>query len=500
MSGDIEQSSITARSVRGTIFTFGSSSLTMIIGFARSILLARLLCPGDFGVVALALFFLSLVDRLRDFNFNAALIHRQEDVEEASATHFVLRVGTALIMVMIVVLVIPLLRRAYPDQPQLGNILFVLSLSRVLTAANSTPQMLLKKRLAFRWLAVLDVVSSVVMTVSSVSMAWAGFGVWSLVAESVSGSLVLLVGLWFLRRPWNLSVRTSLGMIKWYFTFGSAMFISSWLRFLLDQFDDFWVGTALGSQPLGFYSRAYEFARYPRRVVAAPLLGVFSPAFAEVQKDRLQLSKAFFRAGSALVRMGFLLATILVVSTPEFVLFFLGDKWLPMIVPFRLMIVYVLLDPIDNLSDSLLTAVGAPRKVTSIRVIQTILFIPSVIILAGRFGTGGVAVAADIMMVSGVVLLLHRVRQYVDVNLRTMFGWPILAVALCGLSIVVFDRHFSLASPLVGLVLKGGITFIVFTGVLLAAEGRRYIETLNTVRQVLQPLIGRRLSPRGDKN
>src|SRR5690606_28345597 len=107
-------------------------------------------------------------------------------------------------------------------------------------------------------------------------------------------------------------------------------------------FDDWWVGTFLGSNPLGFYSRAYEFARYPRRAIANPVLSVFFPAFAQLQDDRERLSRAFFRPTSLMVRAGGLLSLIFVSVAPEFIRIFLGEKWIPMQLAFQLMIVYTL--------------------------------------------------------------------------------------------------------------------------------------------------------------
>ena len=294
----IRDKSIAAKTVKGSFFSIGSSAITIVSGFVRSVILARLLLPEDFGVVALAMFFLSITSQIRDFGFSSALIHRDTDIKEASSTYFVLRVSIALVVVLLTLLAAPLLARLYPSQPQMVSALIALSFLEIVKAVNSTPGVLLRKELEFKYLAILDVASSLAMTIVAPAMALAGLGFWSLVGEQAIAVFVRTISLWGIRRPWQLSLEFNKGIAQWYFRFGSFVFLSSSLTFLLDQFDDFWTGTALGSAALGFYSRAYEFARYPRRVIARPITQVFFPAYAKLQDDRLRLSKAYYRASS----------------------------------------------------------------------------------------------------------------------------------------------------------------------------------------------------------
>lgn len=241
--------SVAAQTFKGSFFSIGSAVITIVSGFVRTVILARLLLPEHFGAVALAMFlgFLTLLLAL-------------------------------------------LLRRLYPSQPQMVSALVALSCVEIVKAVNSTPDILLRKELAFRYLAILDVSSSLAMTVVAPAMAWAGFGFWSLVGEQAVSVVVRTAGLWVIRRPWPFSLHFDKDIARWYFRFGPFVFLSSSFTFLLDQFDDFWTGTALGATALGFYSRAYEFARYPRRVIGTPITRVFFPTYAKLQHDSSTIS------------------------------------------------------------------------------------------------------------------------------------------------------------------------------------------------------------------
>lgn len=474
MKDDIVGGSIATRTVKGSFFSIGSSAITIVSGFARSVILARLLSPRDFGIVALALFFLSITNQFRDFGFNWALVHRDTDVSAATSTHFVLRIGMTLAMMLLTLIAAPLLIHLYPSQSQMISALLVLSLIEFLNAVNSTPNFTLRKDMEFKYLAILDVVSSLAMTAFAPAMALVGLGFWSLVGEQAIAALVRTIGLWGIRRPWRLSLKFDKEIARWYFRFGSFVFLSSSLTFLLDQFDDFWAGTVLGAVPLGFYSRAYEFARYPRRAVANPITRVFFPAYAKLQHNRLRLSKAFYRASSLMIRIGFLLSLVFVLVIPEFTRIFIGAKWLPMVPAFRFMILYTLLDPLILTSGHLLTAVGKPQILTKIKGLQLSTFVPAVIVLSYNFGIEGIAVAVDLMAIIGLILVFIWVRKFVDFSLRKMFFYPLVGLFLAGGVALFIEENLSLSSDWLSLIVKGGIATAVYSVFMLLFEFPQY--------------------------
>lgn len=487
--------SVASKSITGSAFSIGSSMMTLVIGFVRSVLLARMLLPEHFGVFTLAMFFLVLAARTQAFGFNAALVHRDPHNREDVAAHFILRVSAALLVCLIAVAIYPLLTWLYPDQPLMSQVMLALAGLEVFKAINSTPEVLLSKQLEFRRVAALDVGSSVAALIVAVLMAWAGAGVWSLVGEIASGVAVRFVGLWVYRRPWSPHLRTRWLVIKWYFRFGWFVFLSSNLNFLLDRFDDFWAGTSLGATPLGFYSKAYEMAQYPQRVIASPITSVFFPIFAKLQHDRLRLSKAYFRVCSLMVRGGFLFSGIFALVTPEFIRLFLGEKWLPMALTFQLMLVYILFDPLLIISSRLTTAVGKPQVLTRVKFAQLVFFVPAVVTLAHFFDIDGIAIAADLMVALGIVAILPQVRRYVDFSLMRLFAYPSLAL-VAGLSLGWGIAQLLVLQNLwLSLLVKAAVTTIIYGSILLLLERELYIQTMHMLRGLLvgrwRPLVPR---------
>jgi len=432
-------------------------------------------------VVTLALFFLSLTTQVQRFGLNKAFIHRDEDSPANLTTFASLRVGLTAVAVVVTLIAAPILGRLYPEQPALAPVLIALALFETVRAFNGVAETVLVRELQFRRLAALDVASSLTMTVVAPAVALAGGGIWALVAEQITGGLVRAAGLWLYRRPWRPAFGLDRELTKWYFRFGSFVFANSNLSLLLDQFDDFWTGTFLGPTALGFYSRAYEFARYPRRVLSGPIVEVFFPIFARLRNDRLHLSRAFYRVCSLIVRVGFLVFGTFVLVVPEFIRIFLGERWLPMAVTFQLMLAYTLLDPLVSVCGNLLSALGHPGTNTRIQLVRAAVFIPAVITLGRLYGINGVAVAVDLMLLVGISLFFRQARHHVDFSLRRMFLVPILGLALGGAVVLRLTALVSFPHDWAALITKGVVAALVYLAVSFALERGEYTQNVQLV-------------------
>jgi PST family polysaccharide transporter len=242
------------------------------------------------------------------------------------------------------------------------------------------------------------------------------------------GAALALLGYLVYRPVWRLRLGWTWDTARYLLNFGRKSFVASILSRALDQADDLWTGTFLGDTPLGFYARAYRFAGYPRSVLAEPLNAVASGTYAELKGRRKQLSQAFFRVNAFLVRTGFLVAGLLALIAPELIRLLLGTKWLPMLLAFRLMLIFTLLDPIRGTVANLFVAEGCPEKTVRARLVQLVVLVAGLLLLGPRWGIAGVAVAADIMLGAGILLLLWQARAHVDFSVVRLFAAPTVAL------------------------------------------------------------------------
>jgi O-antigen/teichoic acid export membrane protein len=476
--------------VSGSTYSILSSGITLILGVTRSILLARLLLPEYFGVIALALVFTQLVGTLRSIGLDMALIHRQEAGPTFMRTYFSLRAGLDLVAAAVLFSAIPLLQRFYPQTPELGWVLAALVFALLMFSLSQLQENLLRKKLDFKSLAITDVAASLVMTIIAPYLAWQGWGLWALVAEQVSGVTTRFLLTWGPFRQWLPSFGWDKDTASWLWDYGKKTWMATNLVYYLDRFDDFWIGTSLGDVFLGYYSKAFEFAHYPTRLIANQLIAVFTPVFARLQHNHTSLSQAFYRSAHVILRTGALAAGALALILPEFIHYVIGDKWLPMLWTFRLMLVYAVLDPLLSLVKKLFLATGQPQEVLKISVMQALFFTPAVILGARLGNINGVALAADGMLVVGIWRGWRPLRRLVDFSPFRLGGRPFIALtAAMAVGLWVEQAMVGLAWQI--LLVKSALYFLIYTGLMLAFERKDYLKGFQLLWKMIHPEAGR---------
>ena len=452
----------------------------LIILFIRSVLLARLLPVEVFGIYAFATSVVILSSELANFGMGGAFLHRSPETqneEQAAAIHFTLKsiftlsrsvllIGGALVFA----------------SGQTQSAILILTATTAGLGMAQTAQLLLIRRVEHRRLAILQTLNALGTTAVASSLAWRGVTLWALLATDLVTLVLTLTFLYVWRPVWRPRFAWSSPAVRYYLRFGSRNFLAGALYRALDNVDDLWTGIFLGTTALSYYSRAYTFATYPRRILAAPVDAVATGTYAELKGDRHRLSQAFFRTNAILVRSGFFLAGLLALIAPEFIRLLLGAKWLPMLEAFRLMLIFTLLDPIKLTVGNLFIAVGRPEQVLQARTIQLVVLLVGLFALGWSLGIVGVALAMDIMLVVGIATLFRRARGYVDFSLRALFGIPTLALLLA-----MIPAHIASTVPLVSgsdwytLLIKTAFFASIYGTVIVAMEGSQLKESISSL-------------------
>lgn len=474
MSNDLAR-----RSVTSVGWNAASGMTGMVVLFVRSVLLARLLPVDVFGVYAGAGALVVLTSAFAAFGMGGAFLHRSaatEDEAQAAAVHFTVKlIFTAAWAAFM--LVFALLFSEGSQQ----TALIVLTLTQAGDELTQTSRLVLVRRVVHRRLAVLQFLDALFTTVVAVGLALLGATLWALLATDIVSMALGIAGLLLWRPVWRLRLAWQRSTVRYYLHFGSRNFVAGLLLLALDRIDDLWTLRYLGDTALGYYSRAYTFATYPRKVLAAPVNQVAGGTYAELKADRLRLSQAFFRTNALLVRSGFLLAGLLALVAPEFIRIVLGAKWLPMLEAFRLMLVFTLLDPIKMTVSDLFIAVGRPEVVVRVRFVQLMVMVAGLFALGMRFGIAGVALAVDLMLIVGIGVLLRQARQHVDYSGRRLFGAPTLALAAGLLAGAGVARAVASPSDWVMALVKGLAFSAPYAAVLYLLERQTFLEMASRV-------------------
>jgi O-antigen/teichoic acid export membrane protein len=333
----------------------------------------------------------------------------------------------------------------------------------------------------------LQVLNALLTTAVAVGLAWGGIRLWALLATDIVAVILSLVLLYLWRPVWRPRLAWDRTVVRYLLGFGGRSLLATALHQALDRVDDLWTRFALGTNAMGLYSRAYTFATYPRTILAMPVNTVASGTYAELKGQRRRLSQAFFRANALLVRTGFFLAGVLALVAPEFIRLLLGAKWLPMLDAFRLMLVYTLLDPIKITVAGVITASGAPERVVWARLLQLVILIIGLVTLGPTFGIVGVAVAVDLMLVAGILLLLREARRFVDFSWIRLFAVPALALSL---SLLASRLAILLPSVVKSDWISGSVKLaafsVVYWGILLGLERENLRMLAGMIRRMVR--------------
>lgn len=471
------------RSVVSVGWNMAANVISVLVLFIRSVILARLLPVTAFGVYAFASSWVALTIIFATFGLGAAFLHRcqeTEDVEQAAAVHFTLTTLFVLVWGLLHILA------AFWLTDGLNRVaLIFLVVVRGLAQLAETPRILLVRQVAHQRLAVIEAVMDILSTLVAVLLALRGAEVWALLATDAVMLLVTMVGLYLWRPFWRARFAWSPAVVRYYLRFGSQNVGAAALTRALDRLDDLWTGIYLGKEALGFYSRAYTFATYPRQILATPVNQVATGTYAELKGDAHHLSQAFFRSNALLVRSGFYLGGLLALIIPEFIYLIIGVKWLPMMMTFRLMLLFTLLDPLKATVATLFTAVGRPAIVLRIRAIQLVIMLPALFALGMVWGIEGVALAVNLMLLVGLALLLRAARQFVQFSVRRLFALPGVALAV-GLGVALAGLQLAgwqdVTPNWATAVLKTTLFTLPYLAVLLLWERQEMLEIVALVR------------------
>lgn len=342
----------------GAAWTSAAALAVILLQLAQIAVLARLLRPEDFGLMALVVLVVGFGQAIADVGLSGAIIQRQDSTSETLSSLFWLNLVAGAGLCAALTLAAPLVAAAF-GEPQLRALVALAALSFLVTPVSLHFQALLQKSLAFRLLAGIDVLAAgSAMSVALVS-AFAGQAVYSLLwgflsAAAVRGALLVAVGF----RRWRPELRFRREDLRGYGRFGAFQVVERSINYLGFNLDKLLIGSLIGTHGLGLYSVAYQLAMRPVQLVAPIVNRVALPVFAMAQADDARLRAGFLDALRIVSMLMFPVYMGMIALAEPFVRVVLGDAWLTAVPVLRLLAVLGFFYSIGNPIGSLLVAKG----------------------------------------------------------------------------------------------------------------------------------------------
>ncbi|MDQ3699233.1 MAG: lipopolysaccharide biosynthesis protein [Gemmatimonadota bacterium] len=436
--------------VRGIAWTGGAKWLTQTLRWASTLLIARLLTPADYGLVGYATVYLGLVSMVSEFGLGAAIV-QQRDLGERQIARLggvSVLLGAAL-AALTVAMSWPV--ASFFGEPRVQLVLAVLGVMFLVRGIRVVPRSLLNRDLRFRHLAWVDGTEAVTLTLTTLVLAYLGFGYWSLVWGSVAGAVagtVVAVAWAHHRIAWPGRLRGLRASVA----FGWHVSASRVLWYVYSNADFVVVGRMLGTAALGAYSFAWTIANIPVERVSAVVGRVTLPVFANVQRDHASLRRYFLMLTEGLAIITFPVAIGLALVAREFVLVVLGPQWSAAVLPMALLVGYSGFRSITLLFPQILVAMGQARRNVQFNLIAALILPILFVIGAMLGGTVGVALAwiVGFPIVYVPFFMRHtfrtielRVGQYLRALWPALSGTLAMAAVVVGIKVFVPDAAFA---------------------------------------------------------
>lgn len=446
---------------KGALLTVSMRWTDRLIGFVSTLILARLLAPADFGIIAMASLVVGLVDVLLALGVNVALIQNRNATTAHYHTAWTLRLAQSAVAALVVSLVAP--RAAlYFNDPRIIPVLRFMSLGMLLVGMENIGIITFQKEMRFGLDFRFVFLKRIVGFVTTIVAAWLLRSYWALVIGTLAGRGfgVLLSYHMHPMRP-----RFSLEKMKEIFSVSQWMLFNSIGNYLNRNLDKILVGRRASAAVMGGYTLADEISAMPSTEVLAPLNRVLFPAFVEAKHDLTELKRLFLLAQGVQSILGISAGVGLALVAHEAVLVLLGEKWL-FVAPF--VQVLALANVVESITTSggyVLITMGRLRNAAAIQWFQVMFFAVAVFLVFPNADAFHIALLRILTVLMGlfvsVWMLIHTLRNVGLLDIARSVLRPLLGTGVMALAVISIGEVIQLA-PLAELILKivtGMLTF-----------------------------------------
>jgi O-antigen/teichoic acid export membrane protein len=359
--------------VRSGLWVFASRILNRGLGFVRTIVLAYLLAPEDFGLLGIALLTASTLETFSQTGFTSALIQKKGKVEDYLDTAWTVSALRGTVLFFILFFSAPLVATFF-NSSAATSVIRVVALFTLFSAFQNIGILFFQKELEFNKQFFYEFAATLANLIVAIPLAFVLRNVWALVWGGLASSVFRLV-LSYTLHPYRPRIQFDRERFLELLRFGKWVLGSTILIFLVTQGDDIFVGKVLGLTALGLYQLAYILSNLPATEITHIVSRVTFPAYSKCQEDLPKLKSAYLKVLQFISFLSFPLAGAIFIFAPDFVRIFMGDKWAPMIPAVRVLVLAGLVRSIAATTGPIFHALGKPRIDTTWQVIRFLVLL-----------------------------------------------------------------------------------------------------------------------------
>lgn len=447
------------------------------------ILLARLLLPSDYGIIALIIVFITISQCFVNSGLNTALIQKKEIDDTDTSSVFYVSLLIAAVFYTILFLTAPAISAFY-NEPLITPVLRVLGLTLFFGAVNSIQNAVIARNFQFKKLFGCSIISTTASGVIGISMAFLGYGVWALAGQQLSAIIASCIIMGFVVK-WRPKLLFSIKKVKGLFSFGWKLLVSGMIDIVYNNLSVLIVGKAFSTTMLGYYSKGNEYPNYIANGINGTIQAVMLPAYAKHQDDKYTVKQIMRRALKTSSFVVFPAMALLAAAAEPLVTLLLTDKWL-MCVPFlQIFCCVYALWPIHTVNLQAINGIGRSDVFLKLEIVKKIIGV-TILIITIPIGIYAIAIGMIFTGVIGTFINAYPNKKLLDYSFLQQWKdlMPALLISLI-MAGVVYSVLFLELSDIMSLLIQIPLGILVYFGLARLFKLESFTYITDTLKEYL---------------
>lgn len=431
---------------KGFLNNFIENAGSHIITFAFGIILARLLTPEDYGLVAVLAIFIDLSVVLTDSGISSSIIQKKEIKEIDLSTAFVFYLFVSSVLYAILFLSSGFISDYY-NYGELSLLIKIYGILIIINSYNFIQNTVSNRNLEFKVLMKINLSSRIISSVIAVIFAFLNFGFWSLIIKSISESIIKSL-LFYLKGRYIPKFDFDLKTFKTHFKFGVNILFADGIGAVFNNLYSIIIPKLFSLQELGYYNRAKNYSDLVTRNFSSVFYNVTFPTFSRIQDDKVLLKSLFRKSLVMLSFIIFSLSIYLFISSDSLILVLLTDKWQNSIHYLRLLSISGIFFPLLSIGNSLFMSLGKARFTLKFEIIKKIILVIAIIFLY-HLGVTGLIIAILIQLFISFIISVIYFNKLIKYTFIEIFSdmLPIFVITIISglfVSLIINSLHNNL--------------------------------------------------------
>lgn len=445
----------------GLVYTSLAKYSSILIQLLITAILARMLKPSDFGVVALATVFIHFFNTLTEAGLGPAIIQKKVLSGKDYDTLFFLTAAMGVGFGLLFVLASPYIGQYY-QSAVLKDVCLWLSLLILFSSLDIVPNNLLLKQKKFNVIAYRTVVVHIICGCASIYAAYIGWGVYALLLSAIL-SKVLIFCVNYYKNPLKFAFDfTCLNGIK---SYSFYQFLFNLVRYLSRNLDKMIVGKMMGMNLLGYYEKSYRLMMLPLQNITFVVTPVLQPLFSELQSDLRDLGRKYLKLLQCLAYISFPITALVFFNARELIFIAFGSQWEPAVEPFRILALTIEIQVLQSSAGAIFQSANYTKGLFFCGVLSLIIFVFGLFVACFQFGSiSAVAVSFVVSTYLGDVIVFNVLFRRLGVKMIDFFSIlekPFILMVVLFVTMGLFCYFVSIDSILMSLIVKSLIMSVL---------------------------------------